>query len=72
MYDDLDSSKKNNKLILKSRSFSFFLRISERKKSRKKRVENWEFLWQHSLLEKRRTWSKKIERQHKKVNCSEY
>jgi hypothetical protein len=51
MYDDLDSFKKNNKLILKFRSSSFFLRISERKKSRKKRVENREFSWQNSWQE---------------------
>ncbi len=45
MYDDLNSFKKNNKLILKSCSSSFFLRVSERKKSREKRVENQEFSW---------------------------
>ncbi len=35
----LNSFKKNNKLILKSRSSFFFLKISERKKFRKKRVK---------------------------------
>ncbi len=68
----LDSSKKNNKLIQESRSSSFFLRVSERKKFRKERIENRKFSRQHSLLEKRRRWSKKIERQHRKMNCSKY
>ncbi len=50
----LDSSKKNNKLIQEFRSFSFFLRVSERKKFRKKRVENREFSWQ---IRNKKYWS---------------
>jgi hypothetical protein len=43
---NLNSFKKNKKLILEFRSSSFFLRVSKRKKSRKKKVENRKFSWQ--------------------------